>query len=583
MLTQQYTAQQRRALNQVWDGAGEYGFEPLFLARRLDQSPDLYMNAIVGCVRKWYGHDAPAALFSAWAGDPRQAMLDELAWLALEDAAYAREVPERPVLETLRRDHAQEFFAQEYKLSRQEWMAKNQLVYTLQAARWHTVLGKRVLTLSPGQRRLLDGLTGLGDLDGDALGAAVLAALAQARLFDGQTRSFRPLRVHLTGKWAEAASKLLPTEVVHTDVLTVGRSLAAGQGSGGAELDLKKSVFKLNENAETDREYIESCFGRCLCPPRELAALEQRLCTGGHFGCHLWITAGVPDPGKAKSGDSRLLTAQAEDQAGKNRAAFRRDADLYNAAIHRLSEQVRDCIQVHAQTESVTARCGRLDAARAWRAAVVEDGRIFLRDSDTSVPTFSVDLLLDASASRLHCQETIAAQGFILSESLSRCGVPVRVSSFCSLRGYTVLRILKDFKDKNGSRNVFRYFAAGWNRDGLALRCAGELLRSAPAPQRLLLVLTDASPNDIHRLPPSPGDPFGSDYDGSPAVRDAAAEVRALRRAGVRVGAIFMGEDLTAANAALIYGRSLVRIRSMDQLARAAGRLIRDEVRQLPL
>ena len=90
-----------------------------------------------------------------------------------------------------------------------------------------------------------------------------------------------------------------------------------------------------------------------------------------------------------------------------------------------------------------------------------------------------MDLLLDASASRLHCQEVIAAQGVILAESLANCGIPVRVSAFSSLRGYTVLRVLKSFADKN-RQNIFRYFASGWNRDGLALRAAGDLIRYAP-------------------------------------------------------------------------------------------------------
>jgi len=206
---------------------------------------------------------------------------------------------------------------------------------------------------------------------------------------------------------------------------------------------------------------------------------------------------------------------------------------------------------------------------------------VFLRDEDSARPAFSVDLLLDASASRLHCQETVAAQGCILAESLERCGVAVRVSSFCSLRGYTVLRVLKDFKDKNAAGHIFRYFAAGWNRDGLALRCVGQLLPSAPGVQKLLLVLTDASPNDIHRIPASPGHPFGNEYAGDPAVRDAAAEVRSLQRQGVRVGAIYMGTDANAHNAALIYGKSMVRIRTMDQLAHAAGRLIQDEVQEM--
>ena len=87
---------------------------------------------------------------------------------------------------------------------------------------------------------------------------------------------------------------------------------------------------------------------------------------------------------------------------------------------------------------------------------------------------FTVDLMLDASASRLRCQESIAIEGYILAKSLAACGIPVRVTSFCSLRGYTVLHILKDFGDKNGERRVFDYFAAGWNRDGLALRGMGR-------------------------------------------------------------------------------------------------------------
>ena len=77
-------------MNQVWNGAGVYGFEPLFLSLNGDGSPNLYLNTIVGCVRKWYGQAEPERLFQSWAGDRRQALLDDLAWLALESAAFAR-------------------------------------------------------------------------------------------------------------------------------------------------------------------------------------------------------------------------------------------------------------------------------------------------------------------------------------------------------------------------------------------------------------------------------------------------------------------------------------------------------------
>ena len=46
--SQSYTAEQRRAANQVWAAAGAYGFEPLFLAHNTDGTIDFYMNCIVG-------------------------------------------------------------------------------------------------------------------------------------------------------------------------------------------------------------------------------------------------------------------------------------------------------------------------------------------------------------------------------------------------------------------------------------------------------------------------------------------------------------------------------------------------------
>ena len=72
MDAQSYTAQERRAANQVWAAAGAYGFEPLFLARNTDGTIDFYMNCIVGLVHKYYGDALIRDIFSAWEGDTRQ-------------------------------------------------------------------------------------------------------------------------------------------------------------------------------------------------------------------------------------------------------------------------------------------------------------------------------------------------------------------------------------------------------------------------------------------------------------------------------------------------------------------------------
>ena len=90
-----------------------------------------------------------------------------------------------------------------------------------------------------------------------------------------------------------------------------------------------------------------------------------------------------------------------------------------------------------------------------------------------------------------------------------------------------------------------------------------------------------AGPEPGKATEPAPADPLGRDAGGSAGVEDAAAEGRALQRKGLRVSAVFMGEDASAADASRIYGKNMARIRGMDQLARAAGRLIQNEIREL--
>ena len=582
MDAQSYTAQERRAANQVWAAAGAYGFEPLFLARYTDGTTDFYMNGIVGLVHKYYGDALIRDIFSAWESDTRQPMLDDMAWLYLENAAYRLELPRRPVLEALRFAHADYFFAIQYKLSRQEWMAKNQLVYTMQAARWRRVLGRADPVMTPYESGLAAALSPEKAPAAEQLKSEILSIYAKFNLFDGTVHQRAALHLHLDGLLATLATKALPTQMIKTDRVTVEHSNAVDAAGSGPSVDKRQAHITLKQNAAQDRAYIESCFGRSLYPPERLRKAEQELCTGVHLGCHLWFSAGVPSPEQAPTPEARHLAEQAELQADRNRAYYAKNQELHRSVVLRLTEQIRNCILVHQQPDQRVARSGNLCAGRVWRAPLLNDDRVFLCAEEENHPAFTVDLLLDASASRLHCQEVIAAQGSILAESLANCGIPVRVSCFSSLRGYTVLRVLKGFKEKS-LQGICQYFASGWNRDGLALRAAGDLIDFDPGPaaRHLLILLTDASPNDSRRIPPSPDDPLGRDYGGSAGVEDAAAEVRALQRKGLRVSAVFMGEDASAADASRIYGKNMARIRGMDQLARAAGRLIQNEIREL--
>ena len=548
---------------------------------RSDGQPDLYMNCVIGLVHKWFGEDLSKKLFASWAGDAHQAMYDDLAWLALENAVYEKELPERPALAELRQAHAAAFFASEYQLSRQEWMAKNQLVYALQSARWKAVLEQKPPVLAPWEKGLSAALACPGTLSGEELTEAVRTAFRKYLRFDGTAHAKKPFTLHFGERWVPLLTKLFTTEMVRTDDLAIDRSAAAGENGMVRASNALRAQLESGDRENEDRDYVEGCFGRSLYPSRELALIEQRLCTGNHLGCHLWFTRGETAQGKTMRADVQHLFDQATEQAERNRADFLKNNDLYQSSILRLTEHIRNCMQVQQQPDAVSARQGHVDSQRIWRLPVLKDGKVFLRSEEENNPGFTVDLLLDGSASRLHCQETIAAQGYILTRSLAACGIPVRVSSFCSLRGYTVVRILKDFSEKNAERKIFNYFAAGWNRDGLALRMAGKLLDTAPADRHLLILLTDASPDDSRKILPTGKVPLSRSYDDEAGVQDTAEEVRALRQQGVRVAAVFMGENASAPDARTIYGQDLVRIQRMDQLATAAGKLIQEEIREL--
>ena len=122
---------------------------------------------------------------------------------------------------------------------------------------------------------------------------------------------------------------------------------------------------------------------------------------------------------------------------------------------------------------------------------------------------------------------------------------------------------------------------AGWNRDGLAFRAAGDLIRRRQGENRLLIVLSDASPNDDQKIAGEGRLAFSREYGGREGVEDAAAEVRALKAGGIRVVCVFTGTDRELDNARRIYGRDLIRIPSIGWFADAVGKVIADCIAEM--
>ena len=152
--------------------------------------------------------------------------------------------------------------------------------------------------------------------------------------------------------------------------------------------------------------------------------------------------------------------------------------------------------------------------------------------------------------------------------------------SFCSMTGYTIVRIFRDYNEKNRNDAIFDYVSNGCNRDGLAVRAAGRLMSASGYEHRILIILSDVKPNDVRKMRGAGEEEF-IPYEAEAGVRDTAFEVRRLRADGIAVVCVFTGDDEDVPSAKLVYGRDFARIRSLDQLADTVGMLIQNQIKNL--
>ena len=233
------------------------------------------------------------------------------------------------------------------------------------------------------------------------------------------------------------------------------RSDATGSGAGGRASAGQTLPWKQRDRENEDRAYIESCFGRCLSTRRE--QLAQGRAANCAPGCIWAVICGsaprVPSP--AQGATMRAGSAA----AWRSRPNCRPNATAPTSAKNQRAAPQRACCAlpsrsatafwcISSQTQRVRTTAVIMCDRGGCGALPVPERRTgcFYAAEEENCPAFTVDLLLDASASRLHCQEVIAAQGVILAESLANCGIPVRVSSLQQPAGlYGACGYLKRF------------------------------------------------------------------------------------------------------------------------------------------
>ena len=502
--------------------------------------------------------------FLSYEGDRRADEFDDLLWLGLENCVYEKEVQERPILESLRRERGRLFFVEQQQMSVQQMEYQSMPVYNQQEYRWAGVCGRRVPLLSPREKRMAEALLFSGELDTDGVIAAMRGFLQGFFRFTPGDE----IKVH---KATPLAKFLLRHEHKRHDRLLV----RTGTGEGNHPKAVQQRHAGLGRHVAPgpeDEEYIRAVFGRCTLSEQEMRILENELCIGDDGYCRLWVTKG--ESVDTANRDALEVRESAARQKANNETFCADHASMIESSVRALATRIDTIFSSYFKHIPEDARGGRIRPEAAWRLPVLDDTMVFLKDGEETDPEICVDLLLDASQSRMHSQEVLSAEGFIIARSLEKIHVPVRVCAFRSIRSYTVLEILKDWKDHD-CRGLHRYFAGGWNRDGLAIETLARL-NDAPqmqGRQRILLVLTDGSPNDSTPLPSS-GLLMEREYEGEAAVKSAQDAVKRLRENGVRVGAVFHGNSSHLENVHRIYGHAYVRIQKANQLAQGVSDLL---------
>lgn len=562
-----YDARRRRALNIVWDVSWDYHFDPDFVAYGENGVPDLYLNAVVGLTRKYYDVTLIHQMFQEMENSALVDTFTDLFWLGLEYCTYAREIPVRPVLKYLREQHARAYF-NGTKLDKQG------VAHEMQAARWHEVLGEKRDLHDPWARGLYEGLCFDPAWSTQQLcdhfrkltkkyfvsHFLVRESLEKVIISKGLGDLIDWLLPHISRR-QESVFNFLYSKKQALDIL-----------SGKKAHNSLMEIITGQTQAE-NYQYIVDCFGASIYPPRKMLDIDQAWCSGPHRGCHLHFTRGRLGS-KGTTGEASRWLEGAHQQRVKNLAYYKNHGEQCRKSIARLTGQLRSVMRMSRTRLPIPSKEGELVPGLVWRALKVNDDRVFFENETVSTPDFTIDLMLDASASRGEYQQVIASQAYVIAESLRQCGIPYQVYSFCTLRDYTVLTLFKEYSDKKRCTSIFNYVATGWNRDGLALRGARQLMGDFTHTRKILIMLTDAEPNDDK---PLMGDGLFSsaEYRDEKAVANTADEAASLRREGVRVIGLINGENRhIMSDARKIFGRDCVEVRDLDKMADSVGKIL---------
>ena len=332
----------------------------------------------------------------------------------------------------------------------------------------------------------------------------------------------------------------------------------------------------LNEKAlEKMHSYIEWNYGKSYLTELEQKQLNHQLCYGAHKGCTIYMTEGILKNPVAVNNTYVLVQRSKE----LHLSTYRQHANVTKRNIEILEAILTRALRARSEKEYASAQYGLLRPERLWKIGRTKEYQLFDKETKKQNEDFVVELLIDASGSQQKRQNYVALQSFVVSNALSKAGIPHRAMSFCTFWDYTILHKFRDYDDKESADwNLFEFRGSANNRDGLAIRMATESLLKREEPNKVLIVLSDGRPNDQNvNRPNAPEMPL---YRGDYAVKDTAIEVRRARSLGIAVLGVFMGEEQDLAAERKIFGKDFAYIKNIANFSNVVGTYLRKQLEE---
>ena len=358
-------------------------------------------------------------------------------------------------------------------------------------------------------------------------------------------------------------------EFIDSDVDSISSSMLVESIGEVNKVDLDKFSNRVihvdEETANKIYEKIEYYYGKSYLSISERKRIETKTCRNVHEGCRIHFTDGVLRSECKNVFQVKYVTRQKENNISK----YRDDIKIHKRNIKKLKESISRILIQESSKNRIYSNGGSICANRVWRALKSDNKKMFFKDIDNEKGRYVIDILLDASGSQSRNQAMVATQAYIIANALTLVGIPNRVIGFSSFLDYTILRRFKNYSDKvESSENIFEYFCAGNNRDGLAIKSVCEGLLNRDEENKVLIILSDGKPNDIKIGKDTERSIRGEmSYKGRVAIKDTANEVRKARQNGILVLGVFTGNEKELEAERLIYGKDFIYTKDIKRFA----------------